>query len=105
MTESDNIPFEETSAQDDRAGKERIWTEEMKVAGSELLETFKRLAREVGVRRLTIRDREKKVLLEVPLAMGLAGIAVLPMYAAVALIAALVTECTITVERASHGQA
>jgi hypothetical protein len=52
------------------------------------------------VRKITLTDRQGRRLLEVPLALGLTGVFLLPMYAAVGLIAALVTECTIRVERA-----
>ena len=63
------------------------------------MQTVKELVREANVRRIIIKNREKRILFEIPLVMGLAGIALLPFYTAVALIAALVAECTITVER------
>lgn len=75
------------------------WTEEFTVAGEELFNTVKKLVREVTVRRLVVKNEKMNIHLEIPLAIGVVGIAWLPVYSAVALIAALVTDCTILVER------
>ena len=75
------------------------WTEEFVVAGEELVGMVKKLVREAAVRRLVIRNEKMNLNLEVPLVLGVAGIALLPVYSAVALIAALVVDCTILVER------
>ena len=77
----------------------KSWTEEFVVAGEELVGMVKKLVREATVRRLVIKNEKMNLHLEVPLVMGVAGIALLPVYSAVALIAALVTDCTILVER------
>jgi hypothetical protein len=78
---------------------ETVWTEEVKVAGKDLWETLKGLFHEVNVRRIVIKNEEKRVLLEIPIVLGVAGIALLPWWSAIALIAALVTDCSILVER------
>ena len=57
------------------------------------------MAHEATVRHLTIRNEKHGVNLHIPLALGVVGIALLPFYAAIGLIAALVTDCTVTVER------
>ena len=80
-------------------GDEKEWVEEMKVSGDQLLETVKGLIREAGVRRIVIQNSQDRVLLEIPLVLGLAGIALLPVYSAIALFAALVADCRILVER------
>ena len=80
-------------------GDEKEWVEEMKVSGDQLLETVKGLIRDVGVRRIVIQNNQDRVLLEIPLVLGLAGIALLPVYSAIALFAALVADCRILVER------
>jgi len=72
----------------------------MKVAGEELLETVKKLIHEAGVRRVIIKNSEGQTLFEIPLVFGVAGIALLPTLAAVGLVGALLTDCTITVIRA-----
>lgn len=73
--------------------------EEFKVNGEELLKKVKQLIAEGNVRRLTIRDKEGETLVELPLTIGVIGAVLAPMLAAVGAIAALVTECTIVVER------
>lgn len=75
------------------------WTEEFVVAGEELVDAVKELVHEANVRRIIVKNKEKRILFEIPFVLGLTGIALLPFYSALALIAALVTECTIVVER------
>lgn len=74
-------------------------TEEFKVNGEDLLKKVKDIIKEGNVRRLTVRDKEGKDLIVLPLTLGVVGIALAPMLAAVGAIAALVAECTIVVER------
>ena len=73
--------------------------EEFKVSGEELLKKVKEIIREGNARRLIIKDKDGKTLIEIPLTFGVVGIALAPVLAAVGAIAALVTECTILVER------
>ena len=77
--------------------------EEFKVNGEELLAKVKELVREGNVRRLIIKDKDGKTLIEIPLTVGVVGgvvgIVIAPVLAAVGAIAALVTECSIIVER------
>lgn len=73
--------------------------EEIKVNGEELLKKVKQLINEGNVRRIIIKNKEDKTLIEIPLTIGVIGAALAPVLAAVGTIAALVTECTITVER------
>ncbi len=77
----------------------KSWTEEFTVAGSELVDAVKKLVRETTVRRIVIRNEAKRINFEFPLALGVVGIALMPVWAAIAMIAALVTDCTIVVER------
>ena len=76
--------------------------EEFKVNGEDLLGKVKEIIREGNVRRLIIKDKEKKTLIEIPLTVGVVGIVLAPVLAAVGAIAALVTECTILVERSEE---
>ena len=75
-------------------------TEEFKVSGEELLAKVKQLVNEGNVRRIIIKDKDGKILVEMPLTLGVVGAVFAPILAAVGAIAALVTECTIVVERA-----
>ena len=74
-------------------------TEEFRVSGSELVDTVKDLVHQGNIRRIVIKDPEGKVLMELPLTLGVVGALLLPTVAALGVIAALVTQCTIVVER------
>ena len=74
-------------------------TEEFTVNGEELLAKVKSLINEGNIRRITIKDSEGKTLVEFPVTIGVIGALFAPVLAAVGAIAALVTKCTIVVER------
>ncbi len=73
--------------------------EEFKVSGEELLGKVKEIIREGNARRLIIKGKDGKTMIEIPLTAGVVGIVIAPVLAAVGAIAALVTECTILVEK------
>jgi hypothetical protein len=83
--------------------QERVWTEELKVQGDVLLGKVKELAHEGNVRRIIIKDSQGKTLIEVPLTLGVVGVLVAPVAAAVGAIAALAAEYSIVVERRADG--
>lgn len=74
-------------------------TEEFTVNGEELLAKVKALINEGNIRRITIKDADQKTLVEFPVTIGVIGALFAPVLAAVGAIAALVTKCTIVVER------
>lgn len=74
-------------------------TEEFSVNGEELLAKVKSLINEGNIRRLIIKDEAGKVLVEFPVTIGVVGVLLAPVLAAIGAIAALVTKCTIVVER------
>ena len=82
--------------------EERTWTEEIQTTGEQLLAKVKELVHEGNVRRVIIKDEEGKTLIEVPLTLGVVGAVLLPVWAAIGAIAALVTDCTIVVEKAEE---
>ena len=71
--------------------------EEFSVTGEELLKKVKELVQAGNARRIIIKNEEGKSLVEIPLTIGAVGAVLLPMFAAVGAIAALVTKCTIVV--------
>jgi hypothetical protein len=73
--------------------------EDFKVQGEQLLQKVKELVKEGNVRKITIKDKEGKELFTFPLTFGVVGAVLAPVLAAVGAVAALVTECTISVER------
>lgn len=74
-------------------------TEEFEVTGDQVVETVKRLAHEGNIRRITIKDTDGRSLIEIPLTLGVVGAVLLPVWAAIGALAALVTRCTIVVEK------
>ena len=74
-------------------------TEEHKVHGEGLVAKIKEIIHEGNVRRISIKDQDGKELIEIPLAIGVVGTLLLPAWAAIGAIAALVTNCSIVVER------
>lgn len=79
--------------------EEKVRTEEYVVSGDSLVAKVKELVHESNIRRITIKNEEGKVLIEIPLTLGVVGIVLLPVWAAIGAIAALVTDCTIVVEK------
>lgn len=73
--------------------------ETFKVNGEELIAKVKALIKEGNIRHITIKDKKGKVIVEFPLTIGVVGAVIAPVLAAVGAIAALVSECSITVER------
>ena len=73
--------------------------EEFRVEGDELLKRVKELVHEGNIRRIIIKNDEGKTLIEIPLTVGVIGAVLLPVLAAVGAIAAVVTKCTLIVEK------
>lgn len=74
-------------------------TETFEIKGDQLLSKVKQLIAEGNVRRIIILDKKGKSVIELPLTIGVVGAVLAPPLAAIGAIAALVTECTIKVER------
>jgi hypothetical protein len=82
----------------------RTFNEELEVAGSQLVERVKELIEEGNVRRLIIRNPEGRAMLEIPLTFGVVGGGALliflgPVFAALAVIGALVARLKIEIVR------
>lgn len=73
--------------------------ESFKVNGEFLLNKVKELIREGNVRKIIIHNSSGKELMSFPLTIGFVGTLLAPVLAAIGALAALVEECTITVER------
>ena len=79
--------------------KENTKKEEFKVSGEEVVKKVKELVKEGNVRRIIIKNEEGKTLIEIPLTIGVVGALLLPVWAAIGAIAAMVTNCTIIIEK------
>ncbi len=74
-------------------------TEEFRVNGEQLLSKVKELLHEGNIRRVIIKDKDGKTLVEFPMTFGVVGALLAPSLAALGAVAALVTEATIVVEK------
>ena len=72
--------------------------ESFKVAADQLVDAVKKLLHEGNVRRIVIKQ-DGRTIAEFPLSIGVVGAVFAPLLAAVGALAAVLTECTIEVER------
>jgi hypothetical protein len=73
--------------------------EKYHVKGEDLVAKIKELVKEGNIRKITISDKKGKEIASFPLTIGVIGTVLAPVLAAIGALAALLTECTITVER------
>lgn len=76
-----------------------ITKESIQIQGEKLLHKVKDLVKEGNVRKISIHEKDGRELMSFPLSLGVVGAVFAPVLAAVGAIAALIGECTITVER------
>lgn len=76
--------------------------EEFRVSGEGLIAKIKELLHEGNVRRIIIKDEKGNTYIEIPLTMGVVGVILIPVWAAIGAIAALAANFTIVVERAAN---
>jgi hypothetical protein len=77
---------------------ERTYKESFRVAADQLVDAVKRVLHEGNVRRVIIKQDGRSVV-EFPLTVGVVGTVLAPVLAAVGAVAAVLTECTMEVER------
>ena len=73
--------------------------EELKVSGDQLVATVKKLVKEANVRRIIIKNEKGEQLIVIPVTAATVGAILLPVLAAIGALAAMVTNCTIEVEK------
>jgi hypothetical protein len=73
--------------------------EEFKISGEQVVAKIKEIIKEGNARRIIIKSEKGETMLEVPLTIGAVGVLLAPVLAAVGALAALVTKCTIVVEK------
>ena len=79
--------------------QDRTRTETFKLDGGEVLDKIKDLIHQGNIRRIILKNEDGKTLIEIPLTLGLVGAALLPVFAAVGALAAIVSRMVIVVER------
>ncbi len=77
---------------------ERTFWQTIELTGDQLVKTVKELIEAGNVRRIRVRQKDRTVA-EFPLTIGVVGAVFAPMLAAIGALAALLTECSIDVER------
>ena len=82
---------------------QRSWQETVKVQGEHLMDQVKRLIHEGNVRRIVVKQGDRTIA-EFPLTLGVVGAALAPPLAAVGALAALLTDCSIELEREGEGE-
>jgi hypothetical protein len=85
--------------QEMKMSDEKVRTEEFEVSGDKLISKIKEIIREGNIRRIAIKNEEGRVLIDIPMTLGVVGAILAPQLAAIGAIAALVTHCTIVVEK------
>ncbi len=74
-------------------------TEEFSVNGDQVVEKVKQLIKEGNIRRVIIKNEKGESIMEFPVTAGVVGVLLLPTLAALGAAVALMTQCTIAVER------
>lgn len=75
------------------------YSEEVSVTGEKLIGTIKELIRETSVRHIIIKNDRGETLIEIPLAAGVVGVLLMPVWAALGAIAALAADLRIVIVR------
>ena len=79
------------------------------VSAEKLVEKFKEISKDASVKRVVVKNESGKTVLSVPVTWGAAGavatLALAPWLAALGVIAAVATKCTLEVERTPTVQA
>jgi hypothetical protein len=77
---------------------EKTFWQTIELTGDQLVKTVRDLIEAGNVRRIRVRQKDRTVA-EFPLTIGVVGAVFAPMLAAVGALAALLTECSIDIER------
>ena len=73
--------------------------ESFSVSGEKIIEKVKEIVKEGKARRIIIKNEKDETIAEFPLTAGAVGVLLAPALAALGAIAALVTKCTVIVEK------
>ncbi len=73
--------------------------ESFKVTGDNIVAKVKEIIKEGNARRIIIKNDKDETIVEFPVTVGAIGVVLAPVFAALGAITALVTDCTIIVEK------
>lgn len=91
------MPVKKTTKKKPLVSKKK--KEEFKVEGKKVVSKVKALIKEGNIRKLTVKDNKGKVIMSIPVNVGILGAVFVPPLIVLGALAAMVTSCTITVER------
>jgi Domain of unknown function (DUF4342) len=102
---TDPIEVKDTVSNAEPATQEKVSVEEFTINGDALTAKVKELIHHGNIRRIIIKNEEGRILIEIPLTVGVVGgvlsAALFPVVAAVGAIGAIVAHLTIVIEK--HG--
>lgn len=75
------------------------YKETFNISGENLLKKVKDLFNDANVTKITIADKNEKEIISFPVSVGIVGVLLAPIFAAVGAVAAILTDCKIVVER------
>lgn len=78
---------------------EHTRTEEFRVEGEKVVSKIKELLHEGNIRKVIVKDKDGKILVELPVTIGVVGVLIAPQLAALGAVAALLSEATVVVEK------
>ncbi|MFA6552572.1 MAG: DUF4342 domain-containing protein [Candidatus Paceibacterota bacterium] len=79
--------------------EENTKKEEFRVNGEEVVSKIKEFIKAGNIRRISLKNEKNETIMEIPLTFAVVGAALAPVLAAAGAMAALLTKCTIVVER------
>ena len=77
---------------------EKTFWQTIETTGDQVLSTINKLVEAGNIRRIRVRQKDK-VVAEFPLTVGVIGTVIAPVLAAIGALTAVMTECTIDVEK------
>ena len=81
---------------------ERTWWEKIEGTSEEILKGLKRLVEDGNARRVVVKQRGRTIA-EFPMTAGVIGVVLAPVAAAIGALTALLTDCSIEVEKSGAG--
>ncbi len=93
------IPDDSIYCKNCGARQGKFATEEFSVAADDVLKRVQELLHEGNVTRIVVKDETGRQLIEIPATVGVVGAILAPWMAALGVVAAIATRCTIVVEK------
>ena len=82
---------------------EKTFWQTIETTGDQVISSVKQLIEAGNVRRIRVRQKDK-VIAEFPLTVGVIGTVIAPILAAIGALTAVMTECTIEVEKVEQAE-